>query len=117
MKHPHESGLSTLDYHVLLAMANRPLYGYGIKQRVESDSVGGLAPRAGSLYRVLARLMASGLVREADPPEEVSPHPGLARKYYGLTPAGRRALAAEAGRWKSAAALAQKRLGTAESGP
>jgi DNA-binding PadR family transcriptional regulator len=108
-------GLSTLEYHVLLAMAGSPLYGYAIKQRVETESAGSLSPRAGSLYRVLARLMSAGLVMEADPPETVSPHPGLARKYYGLTAQGRSTLAIEARRLKGAAALAEKRLGTAGS--
>ena len=104
--------MSTLEYHVLLAMAHGPLYGYAIKQAVEAESAGTLTPRAGSLYRVIARLIASGLVREAAP-RDGTPHPGLARRYYALTPAGRSALAAEANRLKGAAALALKRLGTA----
>ncbi len=110
------AGLSTLEYHVLLALAEGPVYGYAIKDAVETESDGTLTPRAGSLYRVLARLMASGLVEETDPPEETSPHPGLARKYYGLTPEGRNALAAEARRQRSTAALVEERLGTARSG-
>jgi DNA-binding PadR family transcriptional regulator len=43
----------------------------------------------------------------------VLPHPGLSRRYYALTAAGRRTLAAEARRLKGAAALAEKRLRTA----
>ena len=109
-------GLSTLEFHVLLALANRPVYGYAIKDAVETESDGTLTPRAGSLYRVLARLMAWGLVTEAEPAEETTPHPGLARKYYGLTPEGREALATEARRQRSAAALAEERLEAAESG-
>lgn len=54
--------------------------------------------------------MTSGLVAETDPKGPVSPHPGLSRRYYALTAAGRRALAAEARRLKDAAALAEKRL-------
>ena len=109
-------GLSNLKYHVLLALANRPVYGYAIKDAVETESDGTLTPRAGSLYRVLARLMAWGLVTEATPAEEATPHPGLPRKYYGLTPEGREALATEARRQRSAAALAEQRLDAAESG-
>jgi DNA-binding PadR family transcriptional regulator len=101
--------MSTLEYHVLLAMAHGPLYGYAIKQAVEAESAGTLTPRAGSLYRVIARLMTRGLVREATPRGAVS-HPGLARRYYALTPEGRNALAAEAHRLKAAATLAEKRL-------
>jgi len=107
-------GTSMLEYHVLLAMADGPRYGYAIKDAVESESAGALSPRAGSLYRVLARLMSSGLVEEAEPASEPSPHPGRARKYYALTEAGRRALGAEARRLKQAAALAEDRLGSVE---
>ena len=104
--------MSTLEYHVLLAMAHGPLYGYAIKQAVEAESAGTLTPRAGSLYRVIARLLTRGLVREAAPRSSTS-HPGLARRYYALTSEGRRSLAAEAHRLKGAAALAEKRLGMA----
>jgi DNA-binding PadR family transcriptional regulator len=103
-------GLSNLEYHVLLAMADGPQYGYAIKGAVETESLGILTPRAGSLYRVLARLMTWGLVRETQPADDTEPHPGRTRKYYALTPEGRAALADEARRLKAAAALAEERL-------
>ena len=105
------ANVSSLEYHVLLAMAEGPLYGYGIKSAVESESGGALRPRAGSLYRVLARLITSELVLEAEAPEPDSPHPGRTRKYYGLTEPGRETLAAEARRLRDVAALAEDRLG------
>ena len=108
-----ESSLSTLEYHVLLSMAVGPLYGYAIKESVESESEGAVAPRAGSLYRVLARLMSHGLVRQAEPEEQVEPHPGRERKYYALTGEGRRALRDETRRLKVAVELAERRLKTA----
>lgn len=102
--------MSILEYHVLLALAGRPLHGYAVKQCIESESAGALTPPPGSLYRVIARLMTSGLVAETDPKGPEAPHPGLSRRYYALTANGRRALAAEARRLKGAAALAEKRL-------
>jgi PadR family transcriptional regulator PadR len=105
--------MSGLEYHVLLALAGGPLHGYAVKQRVETESAGSLTPQPGSLYRVIARLTTSGLVAETEPKGPASPHPGLARRYYTLTAAGRRVLAAEAGRLKGSAALAEKRLRTA----
>jgi DNA-binding PadR family transcriptional regulator len=110
----NDGGMSNLEYHVLLAMADGALYGYAIKSAVEDESEGALTPRAGSLYRVLARLMTRGLVAEAQPVEAAPPHPGRTRKYYGLTPEGRAALVREARRLKGAAALAEERLGMAE---
>lgn len=107
------TGMSILEYHVLLALAEGPLYGYAVKEAVAEESGGALTPRAGSLYRVLARLMTSGLVTEEEPEGEPSPHPGLARRYYGLTDTGRKALAAEAARLKQSAVLAEERLGPA----
>ncbi|MGH7634729.1 MAG: PadR family transcriptional regulator [Gemmatimonadaceae bacterium] len=104
--------LSLLEFHVLLALAGGPRYGYALKTAVEDESRGAIAPRAGSLYRVLSRMMAAGLVREARP-EDAEPHPGLERRYYTLTGSGRHVLGAEAHRLKHAAVLAEKRLGWA----
>ena len=105
-------GASLLEYHVLLALASGALHGYAIAERVAAESGGALKPRAGSLYRVIARLVSEGLVAESEPEVEVS-HPGLARRYYSLTGAGRRSLAEEARRLKQVAAVAEKRLGLA----
>ena len=106
-------GISLLEYHVLLALASSPLHGYAIKDVVADESGGSLTPRAGSLYRILARLMTAGFVTDTEPKGALEPHPGLARKYYALTSAGRAALAAEARRLKQSAAMAEKRLGVA----
>ncbi len=108
--------MSPLEFHVLLALAARPLYGYAIRDAVAADSGGTLDPRAGSLYRVIARLIDGGLAREARG-DDPAPHPGLERRYYALTAAGRRALAAEAHRLKHAARTAEKRLGIASGRP
>ena len=107
-------GMSTLEYHVLLSMATGPRHGYAIKDAVAHESTGTLQPRAGTLYRVLARLMTQGWVGEALPGEAEPPHPGLTRRYYGLTSQGRAALAHEASRLRGAAALAEERLGLTE---
>ena len=102
--------LSLLEYHVLLAMVGQTRYGYDIRTAVEEESGGALAPRAGSLYRVLARLMTRGLVVEAEPQAGAPPHPGRERRYYALTPSGRTALAAEARRLREVGSLAEERL-------
>lgn len=106
-----EGGLSPLEYHVLLAVAEGPLHGYAIRDAVEREARGALAPRAGTLYRVIARLLADGLVAETEVADDDGPHPGRDRRYYELSREGRRALAAEARRLEVVSALARKRLG------
>jgi PadR family transcriptional regulator PadR len=103
--------MSGLEFHVLLALADEALHGWAIAERVTADSDGALAPRAGSLYRVIARLMAEGWVTEKRAGADMPPHPGLPRRYYGLTAAGRTALADESARLRQAASMALKRLG------
>jgi len=49
-----------------------------------------------------------------EPTDDPPAHPGLARRYYGLTAMGRRALSAEARRLKRSATVAEKRLGLSE---
>jgi DNA-binding PadR family transcriptional regulator len=105
--------MSMLEYHVLLALAGGALHGYAIKEAVARESSGTYTPHAGSLYRVLARLLATGLVRETEPRGAVPVHPGLERRYYALSTAGRKALAAEAERLRGTATIAAKRLGMA----
>jgi len=107
--------MSSLEYHVLLALAGHRLHGYAIKDAVSAESGGTLAPAAGSLYRVLARLMSSGWVTEVSPGAQAVPHPGLARRYYALTGAGKKTLLAEADRLKRTASMAQRRLDVARS--
>jgi DNA-binding PadR family transcriptional regulator len=102
---------SLLEYHVLLALVPGALHGYAIAERVAEESSGALRPRAGSLYRVIARLVGAGQVTETEGVEVA--HPGLERRYYALTAAGRRRLAEEAKRLKHTAAVAEKRLGLA----
>lgn len=109
--------MNPLDYHVLLALAGGPLHGYAIKDAVAVESDGTLGPPAGTLYRVIARLLTSKLVAETGAPVDAEPHPGLARRYYTLTAAGRRALEAESRRLKQTAVMAAKRLRLASGRP
>src|SRR5690606_4444494 len=109
--------LSNLEYHALLALADRPLYGYALRAAVETESDGAHRRPAGSLYRALARLMTRGVVQTTEPDGPVERHAGLERRYYALTPRGRRALEAETARLRRAALLAAQRLGLVDRAP
>jgi PadR family transcriptional regulator len=93
-------------FFVLTALAGTPRHGYGIVGEVSQLSEGRVSLKIGTLYGVLDRLVGDGLV-ELDR-EEVQQ--GRLRRYYRLTDAGSRALAAEAARLAANARAASQRL-------
>jgi DNA-binding PadR family transcriptional regulator len=108
--HVRSGALSPNEFHVLLVLADKPLYGYAIQKAVEHESGGAVNPEIGSLYRILARLMVVDLVRETVPPADASPDGrGRPRQYYQLTKKGTRVLAAELERLRVALELARDR--------
>ena len=90
------------DFHILLALAGGPLHGYGIMKQVEHDTAGDVILEIGSLYRLLARLVAEGLIDPMDSADE-------RRRNYRITGAGRRALKSEAARLASVVTLVRAR--------
>ena len=93
-------------YFTLAALLDGPLHGYAITKRAEAVSDGRVRLTAGTLYSALDRLLGQGLVT-VDGEEVVD---GRARRYYRLTPSGRRALEAEAERLAVAAAVVVSRM-------
>lgn len=107
---PSLSPLGPTDWHVLVALADEDLHGYGIMKAVRRDSGGAVAVEVGSLYRILSRMMAQGLVDEAgEPGNAPTGTPGRARRYYRLTDEGRTALRQESVRLAGALELARAR--------
>jgi DNA-binding PadR family transcriptional regulator len=81
-------------------------HGYGIMQDVEQHTDGATLLEAGSLYRTIRRLSDERLVAESGR----RPSPELdddRRRYYRLTPLGRRVVAAEAARLRRLVRLAE----------
>ena len=97
--------LSDLAFHVLLALGEGPSHGYAIGKDVEERSGGRLDPTTGTLYQVLQRLAADGLIAAAKSPAGADER----RRYFGLTAQGRRAVAAEAARLDALVRVARKR--------
>ncbi|MBM4791326.1 helix-turn-helix transcriptional regulator [Streptomyces sioyaensis] len=93
-------------FFVLTALVDQPRHGYGIVQVVDELSEGHVQLRIGTLYGVLDRLAADGLI-ELDR-EEVQQ--GRLRRYYRLTDAGGAALSAEAQRMAAGARAATERI-------
>jgi len=102
--------LSALDFHVLMVLASGASYGYAIMKAVAEQSQGRVQPEIGSLYRVMARLMTEGWVREvAEPAAAPDATRGRERRYYGLTAEGRRVARDEARRLEHVVTLARER--------
>lgn len=93
----HDPQLPPHWFQILLALADRDLHGLGVMNDVLERTDGRMRLWPGMLYRNLGRLVAEGLVREIEPPKDVEPGGGRPR-YFRITPAGRRACAAEARR-------------------
>ncbi len=72
-----------LELAILAALWEGKLYGLEILRRLESDS--DLVVSEGTVYPLLSRLKALGLVRS----EWVESDAGHPRKYYALTPMGK----------------------------
>ena len=96
--------------HILLALSTRERHGYGIMKQVAADSQGKVNMGPGTLYGSLGRMLEAGLIRESD--KKIDPEMDDERRvYYGITGAGRKALAAELARYREVVAVArQKRL-------
>jgi PadR family transcriptional regulator PadR len=82
-----------LELAILAALWDGKLYGLEILRRLESDS--DLIVSEGTVYPLLSRLKALGLVRS----EWVASDAGHPRKYYTLTPAGKQRVREMAGMW------------------
>jgi PadR family transcriptional regulator, regulatory protein PadR len=93
------------DFHVLLALSERPLHGYGIMKDVERESAGEVRLEIGSLYRLLERLLEEGLLE----PDAALSDPGDRRRYFKITRLGRRVLKAEAVRLQGLVNLVRTR--------
>jgi DNA-binding PadR family transcriptional regulator len=83
--------------HILLALADEDRHGYAIMQEVARVTGGATRMGPGTLYGTIKRLLAGGLIEEA----EDRPDPALddeRRRYYRITRLGRRVLEAETAR-------------------
>ncbi len=84
-------------FHILLALADSERHGYGIMQEIALRTDGTVRMGPGTLYGSIKRMLADGLIEEADE----RPDPTLddeRRRYYRLTEFGQRVAQAEARR-------------------
>jgi PadR family transcriptional regulator, regulatory protein PadR len=92
---PAEILKGTLPLLVLKTLALEPRHGVGIADRIQQTTGGTFQASPGSLFPVLHRLEAEGFIEGE---WSVTPE-GRRARYYRLTNAGRRQLAAEKKQW------------------
>lgn len=90
--------LKTNWFHVLLSLAGEDQHGYAIMQAVLARTDGKLRLWPATLYGTLQQLEEAGLVEQSM--RKRSPEDDPRRRYYRITPLGRRVLAAESARLK-----------------
>jgi DNA-binding PadR family transcriptional regulator len=95
-------------FHVLLALAGEDLHGYAILKEVELRTGGKVRLSTGTLYGIIKRMLALGLIVELrSRPAETQDDER--RRYYRLTPAGRRVADREAERMDEILSVARSR--------
>jgi DNA-binding PadR family transcriptional regulator len=89
--------LSRSAFVILLSLADRPRHGLGVIEDIEKRTGGDVKLGPGTLYGTIRRLLDRGCIRETeDAPDPSDDDPR--RRYYEVTPRGRRMVAEEAAR-------------------
>ena len=96
-------------YYILVSLAAADRHGAGIVRDVLDLTGGELTLWPATLYGSLDELCALGWIRELDHAPSRAESAGH-RRWFGITAAGRRALAAEVARLRSMVTVAERRL-------
>jgi DNA-binding PadR family transcriptional regulator len=90
--------------YVLLALSDGERHGYAIIKEIEALTDGALTILPGTLYRIMRQLVDDGWIVEtgADTKDE-------RRRYYRLTPRGRKAAQTEVARMAMIVSIARQR--------
>jgi DNA-binding PadR family transcriptional regulator len=84
-------------FHILVSVADQERHGYAIMQDVRTRTDGQLRLSPGTLYGSIKRLLHDGLIEELD--ERPDPeNDDVRRRYYRITPRGRKAAIEESTR-------------------
>ena len=100
---PSDRPMAPAVFHILIALADRPLHGYGIMLDIAERSEGKVKMSPATLYCSIKQILEEGLIEETD-----SRSDDERRRYYKLTRDGREAARQEMARMS--ALLGQARL-------
>lgn len=102
--------LSPAVFHILLSLAEGERHGYALKREIALRTGGKLKLGPGVLYGSINKLLEQGLIEESD--DRPDPHlDDERRRYYRITPYGRKVALAEAARMRDLAQLAAAKFG------
>ena len=93
-------------FQILLALADGEKHGYAILKEIARRTDGGVRLSAGTLYALIRRAAADGLIVESDERPDIALDDER-RRYYRLTLFGRRVAAAEIARLESIIEMAR----------
>ena len=96
----------TLDLLILKTLTLEPRHGLGIARRIEQVTQGAFAPQPGSLFPALHRLEEQGWLES----EWGESENRRRARFYRLTRAGRRQLAAETEAWERVSTAIERAL-------
>jgi DNA-binding PadR family transcriptional regulator len=101
-----QTPLTPAMFNVLLALAGEDLHGYAILKEVAEQTAGEVQLSTGTLYGIIKRLLADGLIVEVRRRPEME-HDDARRRYYHLTDKGREVAVNEARRMEKLVARAR----------
>jgi DNA-binding PadR family transcriptional regulator len=97
-------------FHMLLALMEGERHGYALKREILNRTNGKLKLGSGALYGSISKMLDQGLIEESE--DRPGPHlDDERRRYYRITPLGRRVAQAEAVRLRQLVRLAENSLG------
>ena len=89
--------LPSAAFQILLSLAEEDLHGYAIMRKVAEQTGGRMRLGPGTLYSSIQALLEEGFIEEVDFREDETPGQER-RRYYRMTPAGRKLARSEAER-------------------
>src|SRR5687767_8299709 len=107
-----DTPLSPAAFHILIALTGPSRHGYAIMKEVAVATSGEVQLNPGTLYTTIKRLLDEELIRETSAPSGADER----RRYYAITPSGRRAARAELTRLRNVVQRASAKLREETSG-
>jgi DNA-binding PadR family transcriptional regulator len=99
--------LKPIEVLVLSMLSSGERHGYGIRQDILEHTHGAIELEAGNLYRTIRRLERASFIDESSR-RPSNDNDDERRRYYRLTPLGRRVLAAELERFRELVRLGEQ---------